>query len=307
MTRPDDGQPSLELDALRALMPIVDGFPRPDWKAIRRLISQRPEAESESHWFAAARTWMEQTARHLCAPYAVSETDDFFLLSPLDARKTGLVRSFIQKARKQIAIKLEGLGESRSLGKAVVMLFDSQDSYYQYCAHFYSEGEHPLSAGVFLKANYSHTAIPFFDISETEATLAHELTHCFLRNLPIPLWLNEGLAVTIENELCGNRPLRMDSRRLDEHRRFWNAGTIQEFWSGKSFQRVDEGHGLSYELARYCVRALAHDIPAFIEFARNASFEDGGESSALTVYQGSLGGVIQQFFGPGEWAPRAGC
>ena len=68
----------------------------------------------------------------------------------------------------------------------------------------------------------------------------------------------------------------MDPERLREHRTFWDEQTIQEFWSGKSFGRVDEGNGLSYELARYCIRALAHDVSSFIVFAQHASFEDGG-------------------------------
>ncbi|HEY6125084.1 MAG TPA: hypothetical protein VIV63_10540 [Steroidobacteraceae bacterium] len=295
---------TFELSALHKHMPIIDGFPRPQWAAIDSLISQQPEAESHTQWVAAARAWMEATARHLGSPYAVAETDHFFLLSPLSARQTGLLRVFIEKAWKQIGVKLEGLGETGVLGKCVVMLFDSHDRYYEYSAHFYGEGEHPISTGVFLNAEYGHTAIPFFDIAETEATLAHELTHCFLRSLPIPLWLNEGLAVTMEDEMCANRPLRMDSQRLAEHADYWTAETIQDFWSGQSFQRVDEGIDLSYELARYCVRALAHDVPMFIEFAKSASFEDGGEAAATKVYGGSLGGVIHQFFGPGDWSPR---
>jgi hypothetical protein len=60
------------------------------------------------------------------------------------------------------------------------------------------------------------------------------------------------------------------------------------------------------ELARYCVRALAHDVAMFIDFARAANFEDGGEAAAVKVYGGSLGGVIHQFFGPGDWSPAAG-
>jgi hypothetical protein len=226
------------------------------------------------------------------------------VLSPLEARATELVARFVERAWKQIVTQLEGLVSDRGQGKGVVMVFASQDAYYEYSAFFYPDGEHPLSAGVFLRAEYGHVAIPFHDIQETEATIAHELTHCYLSPLPIPLWLNEGLAVTFENEVCGNRPLRMDPDRLGEHHAFWNEHTIQEFWSGRSFQRTDEGLDLSYELARYCVRALAHDREPFIEFARRAGFEDAGEAAAVAVYGGSLGGLIEQFFGPGHWSPR---
>jgi hypothetical protein len=287
-------------------MPLIDGFPRPDWAAIDRLISQSPESEAHELWRAAARAWVESTARHLGPPYKVMETPSFLFLTPLSERNNGLITAFAEKALRQVSRKLDGLAETDVYGKRVILLFETQDAYYEYCAYFYPDGEHPLSAGVFLNADYGHIAIPYYDVAETEATLAHELTHNCLRALPIPVWLNEGLAVTIENELCGNRPLRMDPDRFGEHEAFWNEETIQEFWSGRSFGRVDEGNGLSYELARYCIRALAHDIPSFIEFARRASHEDGGEAAAVEIYGGSLGGLMQQFFGPGEWSPTVG-
>jgi hypothetical protein len=285
-------------------MPVFEGYPRPHWAAIGAIIDTLPAELAHEHWCAAARAWQDATVRHLGAPYAVRETPNFLVLSPLDARRTEVVGRFVERAWKQIRVQLDGLAEDDGRGKRVVMLFATQDEYYDYSAFFYPEGEHPLSAGVFLNAEYGHVAMPVHDMPEMEATIAHELTHCYVRSLPLPLWLNEGLAVTFENEICMNRPLRMEPDRLAEHRAFWTEETIQEFWNGQSFRRTDEGIDLSYELARYCVRALAHDRDAFIEFAKNAKVEDGGEVAAIAVYGGSLGGLIEQFFGSGDWAPR---
>lgn len=290
--------------ALAPLMPIVDGYPRPQWPAIGAMLERLPPEQLHEHWCKVARAWLDATAKHLGSPYHVLETTNFLLLTPLAAREAALVQRFVERAWKQILHQLDGLANDDGYGKLVVMLFATQGAYYQYSAFFYPDGEHPLSAGVFLNADYGHVAIPFHDIPETEATIAHELTHCYVRDLPLPLWLNEGLAVTFENEICANRPLRMDPERLAEHQAFWNDETIQEFWSGQSFARTDEGNGLSYELARYCVRALAHDPAPFIEFARKATFEDAGEAAAMAVFGGSLGGLLEQFFGPGDWAPR---
>ncbi|NOX69475.1 MAG: hypothetical protein GXP15_09835 [Gammaproteobacteria bacterium] len=171
-------------------------------------------------------------------------------------------------------------------------------------SYFYpDDGEFILSSGIFLNHGYGHFAFPFLEMNEAEATAAHELTHACLKHLPIPLWLNEGFAVTMEDEICGTQPLRMESARLSEHKAFWNEETIQEFWSGKSFNRTDEGSSLSYELARYCLRALAHDIESFASFSNAASFEDAGESAAIEIFRGSLGGLIHQFFGDGNWSP----
>jgi hypothetical protein len=292
-------------EALAPQMPVFEGYPRPQWRAIGAIIDTLPAELAHEHWCAAARAWQNVTARHLGEPYVVRETPNFLVLSPLDARPSEVVARFVERAWKQITIELDGLAEKDGHGKRVVMLFATADEYYEYSAFFYPEGEHPLSAGVFLNDDYGHVAMPLpHDMPELEATISHELTHCYVRSLPLPLWLNEGLAVTFENEICMNRPLRMDPGRLAEHGAFWNEETIQEFWSGRSFRRTDEGIDLSYELARYCVRALAHDREPFIEFARNADHKDGGEAAAVAVYGGSLGGLIEQFFGAGDWAPR---
>ena len=292
-------------EALAPHMPVFEGYPRPEWRAIGAIIDTLPAELVHDHWCAAARAWQNATARYLGAPYVVRETPNFLVLSPADARASEVIGRFVERAWKQIVVQLDGLAEKGGQGKRVVMLFASDDEYYEYSAFFYPEGEHPLSAGVFLNDAYGHIAMPLpHEMPQLEATIAHELTHCYVRSLPLPLWLNEGLAVTFENEICMNRPLRMDPDRLGEHQEFWNEETIQEFWEGRSFRRTDEGIDLSYELARYCVRALAHDREPFIEFAKNAKFEDGGEAAAVAVYGGSLGGLIEQFFGPGDWTPR---
>lgn len=52
------------------------------------------------------------------------------------------------------------------------------------------------------------------------------------------------------------------------------------------------------------MRALAHDKEQFLAFVRAARLADAGEAAAVAVFGGSLGGLIEQFFGPGEWAPE---
>jgi hypothetical protein len=295
----------MDAASLQKHMPIIDGYPRPNWHAIGELISQLPEEQAHERWCFIARVWVDAIAEHAGPTYQVSETSNFIFLTTLDARGISLVQKFVEKAWKQVLKKLPDLGEVDSYGKRVLLLFHNADAYYEYTTHFYPEGEHPMSAGVFLNVDYGHIAMPFHDLSEAEGTLAHELTHNYLRLLPIPLWLDEGIAVTMEAEICNYQPFGMSPERKAEHKTFWNEDTIQEFWSGQSFGRVDEGNSPSYELARYCIRVLTQNLPSFIEFARRASFEDGGESAAVEIFEGSLAGVIEPFLGPGNWGPRA--
>lgn len=295
----------MELSNLSKMMPIIDGFPRPDWDAIHAHLDNVPESDLHEAWCKFGRVWMQLTSESAGEAYKVSETENFFIVSKLHPGDSKLLNVFVEKARDVILYKLAGFASDEGYGKHVVLLFDNVDSYYEYVSYFQSkDGDYPMSSGMFLSGDYGHIAIPFLNFLETEATFAHEFTHSCLAHLPIPLWLNEGLAVTLEDELCGSKPLGMDKERMAEHKAFWDSTTIQEFWSGESFQRTDEGNELSYELGRYCVRALAHDLQEFSEFVNHASFEDGGQSAAIKIYEGSLGGLPFQFFGEGDWCPN---
>lgn len=287
------------------LMPVVDGFPRPDWDEISRRIYSRPDSTWSESWHAWARRWLDAMLEHLHDGYRIAESDNFFVLSAQEDRYVELLSAFLERALGRIVADLEGIASDEGDGKHVVLIFDEQETFYRYKAYFYpEEGEFILSAGTFLNLTYGHFTFPFLEMSEAEATSAHELTHACLRHLPLPLWMDEGFAVTMEDEICGSAPLRMENERFAEHARFWNEVTIQEFWSGQAFNRTDEGSDLSYELARYCIRSLAHDYPTFVRFANAARFEDGGEAAAFDSFGGSLGGLIQQFFGAGNWSPR---
>jgi hypothetical protein len=112
--------------ALAAHLPIVEGFPRPRWPAIAAIVDSLPPDRLHEHWCAAARVWIEATARHLGAPYAVRETPNFLLLLPLGARETVLVERFVERAWKQIVAELDGLAADDGIGKGVVLLFSGQ-------------------------------------------------------------------------------------------------------------------------------------------------------------------------------------
>lgn len=287
------------------LFPIDAKFPRPKWDSIAKRIETQPESEWDRLWAEWARKWVQATAQELGNQYRTAESDNFIILSAQDDRYVELLSDFLERTLRKILRSLNGIAKDEGFGKNVVLIFDEQEPYYNYISYFYpDEGEFILSSGIFLNADYGHFVFPFMEMATAEATSAHEMTHACLRHLPIPLWLNEGFAVTMEHEICGFQPLQMDSEQFEKHAEFWNSETIQEFWSGLSFNRTDEGSELSYELARYCLTALAHDYGTFAKFANSATFEDGGEAAAIDAFGGSLGGLILQFFGDGDWSPR---
>ena len=101
------------------------------------------------------------------------------------------------------------------------------------------------------------------------------MTHSCVNHLPLPLWLNEGLAHSIEGRFA---PMPQDARevldRLAKQPAFWTEHAIQEFWSGHAFQRPDKRQEMAYQLALSMTKAFAQDWAAFKAFVLSARADD---------------------------------
>lgn len=284
----------------------LDGFPRPDWEAISADVKANHD-DSNQHelWCRIARSWTNRLKVHLSPKHDVYESDNFIIVISESPKYISLFQEFLERTHGRILEVLDGIVSDDGYGKYVVLIFDDIDKYYSYLSHFYDEdGVYGLSSGVYLNNGYGHFALPHQELAIAEPIAAHEMTHALLSHLPIPSWLNEGIAVSVEDLLTGSSPLHMDSETYAKHQAFWSEDRMQEFWSGASFHRPDEGQELSYQLAHFAVNALSKDYEAFVDFSTKAQFADGGESAAREVYEGSLGNLIAQFLGEGNWAPN---
>lgn len=146
---------------------------------------------------------------------------------------------------------------------------------------------------MFLSAGCAHFVTVQSDVRWIEPVIAHEMTHAGVSHLPLPTWLNEGLAVNTERRLAGTLPARHTPLELHAmHREFWGEEEIQEFWSGKSFFRTDDGNMLSYDLARILVEQFAKDWPRFKAFVLAAHERDGGAEAARCYLDVSLGECV---------------
>lgn len=248
---------------------------------------------------------MKQLLSKLPSTYSIHESDNFILVTSESSRYVSLFQEFLERTRVRITSALHNIASDEGFGKNVVLIFDEIDTYYTYMSYFYEqEGVFGLSSGVYLNKGYGHFAFQHQELSHAESIAAHEMTHALLSHLPIPAWLNEGIAVSIEHMVTGSSPLRMDNETYSRHMAFWGKSEIQEFWSGVSFGRPDEGQELSYHLAHFVVNSLSQDFEAFTEFSNRAHFKDGGEQAANEVFGCSLGSLIEQFFGEGQWDPN---
>jgi hypothetical protein len=285
----------------------VDRFPRRDWATIWSWIVAEPdEAERATSWATAGREWLIDIARVLGPDYAIHEVSGFWLLSNRSVEKLKGIGLHLKKSRARILAELDGIASDESLAPLAVLWLEDETQYYDYVSYFYPEsGEFAFSGGMFLPTGYPHFVFPHYDETwQLERVVAHELTHALVRHLSLPLWLNEGMAVTLEEMIAGVPHAAINEQTLAEHRAYWNPELIQKFWSGESFSQSDEGAGLSYALAQLLVLNLGHDFPRFREFAVGADHSDSGEAAALQVFGVGLGDLIAGFMGEGDWEPQ---
>lgn len=302
----------------------ADGFSRPDWKVIQQIIETTVNPEDrEDAWDEVVVQWMTKFETELGGEYRLRESRHFVLLGSQDKDTCQRLLNFSEVALSGIRDSLGELAWGSHRGLNVVLLFDEEDDYYQYIANFYRDGTHPKSAGVYLKTGYPHVALLFDSELRTGETIAHELTHHCLGHLPIPLWLNEGVAVVLQKAIGGYsppsyqgaasaywgivsgwKPPVMWAELAEKHHQFWNEDQIQKFWAGTSFHEPGDSVQLSYSLAEILVHLLAKNREDFLVFIQSAQRDDAGQTAALDCLGTCLGDAVGTFLGEGNWRPH---
>ena len=289
------------------------GMPVPDWPAVQAWVDGiADEAERGRAWAEAEIAWLVHLRAALGAHYRLVRRGQAIVLSSLEGVAAVAAAHYIGATAERIVQVLDGVAQpAQGAGHDILIVLDDEESYYNYIARYYpAEGEFAFSGGVFLNSGCGHFVTrKADDLSQIEPTIAHELTHASLAHLPLPLWLNEGLAVNTEERLCPGREHRFSAKQRDHmHKAFWNAATIQEFWSGSSYARPDEGNLLSYDLGRLLVRHLAEDWPRFAAFANTAQGDDAGAAAAREWLSVDLGELVKTLFevqaGQPSWSPQ---
>jgi len=296
-------------DVVNALVD-AGGFPVLDWEVVERWIeSLSGEPVKADAWSACESAWLAHLCVALGEEYRVRSHGSAILVSSLPTNVADATLVFVNKTVQRIVRLLDGVAAIPAWGNDILIVFDEDESYYRYVAHYYPEaGEFAASSGMYINRGCGHFVTVRADLRSVEPVVAHELTHACLNHLPIPAWLNEGLAVNTEFRLCPPPQAPANPRQLhDRHRKFWGAGEIQEFWSGKSFLRADEGNELSYDLARILVSQFAADWEQFRQFALAADLSDGAAAAAKKHLGIDLGtavcAVLERNADP-LWAPR---
>lgn len=299
-----------------------NGFPFLDWAAAQAWVdSLRDHAVQPSAWSRCEMAWLEHLQASLGPAYQLRQEGDAVLLSTLEPHVARAMLGYMGKTLQRIVRVLDGVAQAPQWGKDLLIVFDDEDTYYRYVSHYYPEaGEFAGSSGMYINAGCGHFVTAKADMRLIEPIIAHELTHSCVSHLPIPAWLNEGLAVNTEHRLSPPGPALLTPQQMhDKHLGFWGAAEIQEFWSGKSFLRNDDGNMLSYDLARIVVAQLGSDWEQFRSFVLAADLADAGAAAAEDHLGLELGAVVCALLerepdpawmpDPGSWhaAPEPGA
>jgi hypothetical protein len=281
-------------------------LPIPDWSRQDWPTASAGDEALHRHANGLAAAWVDALATSLSPDYKRVESDNFMLLTTLDARPAAALLDYLERSRRRVLATLAGIAADAGHGKTVVLVLADEDAYYRYVSHYGGDSEEPqaYSGGMFIDAGYGHFVFVQGPFETMEPVIVHELTHSLVRHLPIPAWLNEGLAVNTEHRFVPPRPRWRPNELAFLMERFWNASTIQEFWSGKSFLRPDDGQALSYELARLLVQLLDKDYEALARFCSEARGEDGGNAAAVKVLGAGLEDLAAVVLGAGPWRPE---
>jgi hypothetical protein len=265
------------------------------WDEINTALDQVSDHQHKIEAMNEAKlAWLLSMREALGSDFHVLETPGLLMLSSLEANVAHAMATYVDNTEKRIRTVLRDLAQFPKGEKNIVLVFDDDAMYYDYVSLYYpDEGEFSFSGGMFINNGCSHFVVKRDDLRSIEPVIAHEMTHCALAQHSLPRWLDEGIAVNTEIRLTKHYAMSFTPKELrQKHLIFWNQDTIQEFWSGKSFDRVDDGNLLSYELARILVEHFGKDWPQFSKFVHSVVRDDAGGDAAHQALALDLGDCV---------------
>lgn len=302
-----EGLPPFEL---AAHLNLQNGFPIMDWKAVRAWLKLADSDELQATaWAACERAWLLHLRDALGGNYRLVESGRAAVLTALAPRAAAATLAYMDRTLGRVTRLLQGIARVHPWGWQILIVFDDADSYYRYVSCYYPEtgGEFAITSGVHISRGCSHFATHHSDLRAMEPVIAHEMTHGCLSHLPLPVWVNEGIAVNTERQIASSRARADNPREMrDKHQSFWGEDEIQEFWSGESFRRADDGNRLSYDLATLIVGLMAKDWERFKSFVLAADRQDSGAAAAREHQGVDLGEAARLLLDKpdtGAWSP----
>ena len=220
-------------NALESAFTQEAGFHRADWDTVQRWIDANvPSADAEAAWDEAVLLWATKLRDDLGGDYFVLQSRQTILLCDQPLETARWVLNYAGRAATTIKEILGSTAWCGAFGKDLLLLFADDDDYYQYLSYHSPDGEQAASGGVCIHYGCTHIALPWTIQTTAANTIIHELTHDCLAHLPLPVWLNEGIAITLDKAIApqgfGRAPM-ISSELAERHFALWTEANIQTF------------------------------------------------------------------------------
>jgi hypothetical protein len=299
------------------------GFTRMDWERFWLAI-ERTAGDKDVAWEEAKIAWCEQIRADLGGDARLLMAANVILQTDLRGEIAEGCLNFADQVHGSLRIALSDLAHPHAHGRVPLFVLTDEADYYDYLSfHYPEEGTFPASHGVQISDGCPHVVLQYMEGHDNATTIVHELSHLLVSHLPLPVWVNEGvamqlpraLAASFESGLKTNHAARwwhsliqsqypiLADDLIERHQAFWNEENIQGFWAGTTFQEAGEPNELSYSLAETFISRLSAQWQTFLGFLSTAHYCDGGQTAALDHFGTGLGEVAECLLGPGEWRP----
>ena len=275
---------------------VLNGIPVFNWLKFENWLNSIPDQEHRKNAIQLGhRAWLSFMRQAIGPHCYLYESDEAIVLATLEPNVIMAGARFIKTTKERIRRILREIARFPVDAKSILLVFDDAGSYQRYCSIYNPRaGQNQQSSGMFIGvASCPHFVTMRAELLQVEPVITHELVHSAVQWLDIPLWLNEGMAVSIERRLHQTRGQFNSAPELvAQLQAFWDESRIQQFWSGTSFHRDDAGTPLSYELAHILVENLAHQQKEFIRFVLSAKRGDAGAIAARKELSLDLGAAV---------------
>jgi hypothetical protein len=292
------------LSSVPGAVQIRFGLPQVDWRLIgqefHKAIEGKPEACAEELFSDLGSQWLDLLHAALGDHYQRFESSSMVLLS---AQSHGeWLASIGQSAILNVQRMLRPI-EPSWVHPIVVIEFESMERFYDYLGGLPGDDNGGSPIGVFISWGHPHIVMGSAPKWELANILAHEIAHAFLYRLPLPLWLDEALAMTIEGRTMGQ--LSGDRDIIHNMRNFWRESDLDSFWNGCSFHGTHDEIKHSYDLALALFQNIKSSQPENVSaFVSSADRADAGASAACDHLGISLGEIATQLIGIEVAEPR---
>ncbi|MFT6863578.1 MAG: hypothetical protein ACJAVK_002139 [Akkermansiaceae bacterium] len=123
----------------------------------------------------------------------------------------------------------------------------------------------------------------------------------YLDHQMLPLWMDEAIAMRMENLVAGRAGCHLDRELLSRHQADWNRETLALFKSGESWAIAGDFFELSYALAEILWRKIETNLEAKPEEIQDLIMkslpEGGGDTALQEVFGVGLDDLFQSFLG----------